>query len=119
MSSSCQGKSIQLSKVPSANTNPPFLEKTIKSSKKLSKRKGAPKKKRKHSGKPCVREDNYYLSQEIIGLFIFLLKMLNNIFSKNIVWMFFIILATKGLVSQAAAIPVRKSKWGQRGNNWI
>ena len=80
MSSSYQGKSIQLSKVPSANTNPPFQENTIKSSKKFSKRKGSPKKKRKHSVKPCVREDNYYLSQEIISLFIFLLKMLNNIF---------------------------------------
>ena len=46
---------------------------------------------------------------------IFHLKTLNNIFSKNIVWIFFIILATKGLVSRAAAIPGSEVQIGQEG----
>lgn len=81
-----------------------YQGKNIQPSKKLSRKKVAPKKKKKHSAKPHVKADNSYISRNTISLLIYLLKTLNNIFSKNVVWIFFIILATKVLVSQTTSI---------------
>ena len=69
-------------------------------SKKLSRKKDPLRKKRSQPSKPNVKETNYYL------LFVIsIMKLLNTILSKNIVWSFFILIAVKGMFSQGASVP--------------
>ena len=107
-------------KVSSANMDTTYQEETIKSesllvpgniqphrpeetSQKPSRKRIVPKKKKKRSTKPSIKEDNFYF-RDMVSIMICLLKTVNSIFTQRLLWILFILMATKGLLSEAASI---------------
>ena len=84
-------------KVPSVEMGSSYHGKTIQTFKKPSRKRTVPKKKKKHSAKPCVKNDNSYF-RDTVSILICLLKTINSIFSQKLPWILFILMATKSSV---------------------